>query len=142
AEDAIDLAQLGREPAVPAQVQALPVLGQQVQAGDLVARHVRERIERGAQDLLDVQRAPHGLGDRVEDLEVPPEACASGHRPCSSRSTATLPLRRLASRTMSAKHATTRGSHAPASASDLSVASATAVGSAALYGRAVLRASK
>jgi hypothetical protein len=37
---------------------------------DLVTGDARERVDRGAQDFLDIERAADGLRDGVEDLEV------------------------------------------------------------------------
>ena len=130
----VDLAQLGREAAVAAQVQRLPVLREQMEAGDLVAGDVRQRVERRAEHLFDVERATDGLGDRVEDLQVTLGLQALAHPP------RLMPLDILASplrppprpRTMSTKRATTCGSQAPASVSVRRIVRASAVDSAGL----------
>src|SRR3989442_6822158 len=67
---AVDLAQPRRQPAIALQQEAQAVLGDEVEARDLVAGDVRERIQRRAQHLVHVQAAADRLGDRVEDGEV------------------------------------------------------------------------
>src|SRR6267142_6835118 len=54
-----------------------------MEARDLVAGHTRERLDRGAQDVLDVERAADRLGDGVENLEVRLDVRA-GMRPAAS----------------------------------------------------------
>src|SRR5262249_183960 len=66
----VDLAQARRHAALAAQLERFAVLGQEVQARDLVAGDAGQGVDRGAQDFLDVERAADGLRDRVEDLEM------------------------------------------------------------------------
>src|SRR5439155_4275073 len=69
-QDPIHLAQTRRHPALAAQLERLAVLGQKMEARDLVAGHARERFDRGVQDVLDVERTADRLRDGVENLEV------------------------------------------------------------------------
>src|SRR5207244_12317759 len=72
----VHLAQVRGHAALAAQAQPGAVLRQYVQAGDLVAGDLGQRVERRFQNLLDVETAADRLGDRVEDLKVVLDAAA------------------------------------------------------------------
>ena len=69
-EDAVDLAQKRPQSAVAPQMQRRAVGRQEMQARDLVAGDVRERVERDAEHLVDVEARADRLADRVQDAEV------------------------------------------------------------------------
>ena len=69
-QDAIDLAQARPQPPVTAKVQRRAVRRQQVEAGDLVAGDVRERVQGDAEHLVDVEGRADGLADAVQDPDV------------------------------------------------------------------------
>ena len=61
-------AQARRHPPLASKVQRLAVLGEEVEARDLVARDTRQRLDCGAQHVAHVEGAAHLLGDGVQDL--------------------------------------------------------------------------
>ena len=67
----VDAAQALGQPAVAAKLERRAVGSDEVQARDLVAGDVRERGERGPEDLLDVERPAEGRRHGVQDLEMP-----------------------------------------------------------------------
>jgi hypothetical protein len=66
----VHLAQARGHSALAPELERLAILGEEMEARDLVTGDARERVDRGPQDFLDVERAAHGLRDGVEDLEV------------------------------------------------------------------------
>ena len=82
----VHLAEARGHAARASQLERLAVLGQQMEARDLVPGDAGERIQRGAQDLLDVERTADGLGDGVEDLEMRRDVGPAARRPAASLS--------------------------------------------------------
>ena len=69
-EDPVDLAQPRPQAPVAAQLQARAIGRKQVEARDLVAGDVCERVERDAQHLVDVEGGADRLADAVQDSHV------------------------------------------------------------------------
>ncbi len=66
----VDLAQPIGESALAAQQERLAVGGDEMQARDLVAGHVREGTQRLLDDLVEIERAADRLGHRAKNLQV------------------------------------------------------------------------
>src|SRR5436309_3305723 len=57
-----------------------------MEARDLVPGDAGERVQRGAQDFLDIERTADGLGDGVEDLEMRRDVGPAARRPAAALS--------------------------------------------------------
>jgi len=75
----VGLAQPIGEPALAAEQQRLAVDRHEMEARDLVPGHVGERAQRLLDDLVEVERPAHRVGDRPENLQMADERGGAAH---------------------------------------------------------------